>query len=935
MKKIISYFIVLSVFLSTISFAHAAGDYNSAETFAKGIGLITDETYNKDEFITRAEFAGVLSQLSGLNDLDADLKEWQNNNLIEASQDTVNIDIAKRRFKDVDVSHPYYSEIIAVCQKGYMRGISENMFAPEYNLVMSDAVTVFINMLGYSEMAKLNKGIAGSIGLTDGITTPMNEPAKKGDIIKLIHNSLDINVLEIKTNGIDVSYETSKETFMTAVLKMDKIKGVMTDNGYTSFDGESKLTEEQIQVGNIIANVSEDTEYARDFIGHTVEMYYSIKEDEYEVMYVEIAKNDDSITFDIIDFEKFDDNTITYFNGNKNVKKTLADTIYMIYNGEAKTVFDESVFDFESGNVTLVSTNGGNYDLIIITCYEFAVVSSVNLNGETIYNKIKSDNQELNEIDCAIDRTYKKITIKDTAGNNLSLADLMKNDVLNILRNSKNITIIVSKTKVEGYNIKSIAQDDYDKNIIFNGEDSYTVSETYDNYSENVQFTVGNTYAIYLNMFDKIVWVETYAGGENIGILTRARYDEEESEPFREARIYTSGGKLEKIKVAEKIKYNDVNKKFENIVIELEKHYGEAIMYTMDENGIITRITTSETFGTFGNRGWYEIAPEDTYKFNNNDKDLAQMMFYEAGTTTIFTVPKESSDYDDEKAFSANTYSFSDGELVTAVGYSKDKYDVIADVIIIKTDSAGVGAVSGGSDVFVIDKISKGLNADDEAIDILEGWLIDISAKTMSYSKLSVSNECIMVDQKNGYEINPDGDVKYTGPRTYSELERGDVIRYSTDSDKEVYKIRIAFDSSSGSYFNTGQGGYGSDLPLYPGSYEGSTGGSTWAGYALTKSGTGVRVTRGIDKLPSSINLSDANEVKNSLYAFKVNRPDVILVVEKNNNGKISMYRGSIDDLRTYQEFQKNDTTDVLVMFTEWSTATRGTVIYKNFDFKR
>lgn len=877
-----------------------------------------------------------MADLLRLNDPEADKKEWQENNLTEGSGETALIDISARRFSDVDVSHPYYPQIIAVCQKGYMNGVSENLFAPEYNLVMSDAVRVFINMLGYAEMAKLNSGIAGSIGLTDGLSIAMDEPATYGEVIKLIHNALDINVLEIKFNGTDVSYETSDETFMTAVLEMDKVKGVMTDNGYTSFKGESSIDENQVQVGSIIANISENTEYVRDLVGHKVEMYYYTDGDEYEVVYAEIAKDDDSISFDIADFEDFDGNSVSYFNGNRSISKKLADTAYMIYNGEAKTVFDESVFNFQSGEVTLINTNGSGYDLIIISCYEFAVVSSKNVNEGVIYNKIKNPlKSDLNKIDCSEDGTYESVTIKDTAGNILSLSELAENDVLNILRNSKDITITVSKISTDGFKVSGVETDDYGRTVITGAEDKYTVIDDYEASTEKVDFVLGSTYAIYLNMFDMVVWAEKYAGGENMGILTRVKYSEEEAEPFREVRIFTSGGKLEKITAAEKIKVNDVSKKFEDTVGELEAYYGKAIMYTLDAEGMLTKITTAEPFGTFGERGWYEIGPEGTYKYAQNDKDLSHMMFYVAGTTTLFTVPTDPAEYGNEKAFSVNTHGFSDGQSVTATGYARDKYSVIPDCLVIKKEVAGAGAVSALSDIFVIDKISTGLNSEDEAVNVIEGWEIDISAKTLSYKQHTVSEECIMVDQKNGYEIDTNGNIKLTGPRTFSELEKGDIIRYDKDSNGDIFKIRTSYDCSTGSYFNTGAGGFGSDLPLYSGSYAGSTSGSTWAGYPLTKSGIGVRITQGTDILPGNINLTDIEEVKNSLWAFKVNQPNAILVVEKTDGGKINMYQGSIDDLTTYQDSGSNSETDILVMLTEWSSATRGTVIYKNFNLTK
>ena len=930
MKRIISCLILLSVFLSFAPYAIAADSATSAESFAKGMGLIDAESYSRDKHITRAEFAGMLSRLCRLIDDDDDAKEWQTNNYSEASEETVNI--SARIFDDVDAAHPYYRQIMAVRQAGYMDGVGENLFAPEYNLVMGDAVAVFIRMLGYSEMAKTNSGIVSNLGLTSGISTPMDAPAKTGDILKLIYNALDINALEMNIKD-GISYDKSKDTFMKSVLEMEKIKGVMTDNGVTSFIGTSKLGKDQVRVGDIIAKVSEKTEYVRGFIGHKVTMYYSTRGDEYEVVFIELAKDDESISFDISDFDSLKNNSISYYNGNRLIRKSLTNTVYMICNGEAKNVFGEDDFKFDSGEVTLVSTTGGSYDMIILTGYEFGVVGGVSVYSELIYNKIKNyDKPDLNEIDCSENGKYKNIIIKDMAGNELSLSDISQNDVLNILRNSQDITIIVSKTKVDGFTVKSISVDD-GREVLKDGENEYTVSDAYMDYPEKVSFITGNTYSLYLNMFDRVVWAETFAGGDNIGILTKVfKGEEAEDEDLRFVKLYTSGGKLEKIDVAEKIRYNDRSKKFDDIAVELADYLGEAIMYTLDENGTITEIVTPESFGTFGDRGWCVIAPEGSYQYHANDKDLGQMFFYLPGTSTVFTVPKDDSEYNNEKAFSVNTFTFSDNGWESLTAYSKDKYSVMSDVIVIKTEGAGAGAVSALSDIFVIDKKLQGVNEEGDAIDIFKGWQIVRSAGTMTYTTLPISDECTMVDQKQGMEIDPEGDVKLTGPRTVAELEQGDIIRYDLNTNKEAYKIRTAYDASTGSYFHTGAGGFGSDLPLNPGGSNGSTGGSTWAGYALTKSGIGVRTTRGVSVLPSSIDTSDPDTVKKSLLCFKFSRPNAVLVVEKKGT-KIDMYQGSIDDLRTYQDTKKDADTDILVMLTEWTTATRGTVIYKNFDF--
>ena len=91
-------------------------------------------------------------------------------------------------------------------------------------------------------------------------------------------------------------------------------------------------------------------------------------------------------------------------------------------------------------------------------------------------------------------------------------------------------------------------------------------------------------------------------------------------------------------------------------------------------------------------------------------------------------------------------------------------------------------------------------------------------------------------------------------------------------------------------------------------------------------------MTGGTDILPSGVDLTSFEEVKNKTWTFDVVLPGRILVVEQTGRGKLNMYKGSMDDLTTYQDALKNKETDIMVVITEWSKTMKGTVIYKNFD---
>lgn len=920
MKKILSCIIILALFLSSVQYVSAETDYSKAEKFAIGMKLINEENYNGDKLITRSEFAAMLCTLLSLNNENAAQEEWTENVKREEDSQTADISIENRTFKDVDVSHPYYAQIMSVVKANYMVGVSADYFAPEHNLVMKDAVKVFMKMSGRSVMENENQSvtdIANECGALKGIGTSLNEPTTYESVIRLIYNMLDINVIEVKfETGADVSYQVSDKTFMNAVMKIDRTKGVMNDNGFTTFTGESSLGVDRIRVGNITVTVPETMGNVRDYIGRTVEIYYDIADkDEYILKSIAVSDKDNAETFDIKDFVGFKNGRISYYSGKKTITRNLASNVYMIYNGEAKTAFDEDTFDFEEGDVTVASTDGDKYDLIIVNKIEKIVVNSRNAQSQLVYSKIKSG--ALGSLDLSDKAVSGKVVIKTGEGKEIAFDDLKENDVLSVKRNSREVYITVSVTTVEGYTVKEVSRDDDEFVYVSDGENKYCIRNVFYGYSDRCSINSGGIYTLYLDNAGCVAWMEMFSGVETFGIVTKVIYDEnEEADGYRAIKIYTTGGKILSYKCPEKIKINYKKVKFENYISYLEEYIGEPVLYKLDKDGLIESIITPESFGEFKDRGWYVIAPEGKYQYAANDRDLSKMMYYVPGTTNLFTIPQDVSDFGDEKNFSVNTHSFSDNESVTAIGYAYDKYSVIPDVMVLKTN-ATIGGEASDANIFVIDKIGVGLNESDEEVTIIEGY--NIAAKSASYTKLIVNPECVMV-QRTGGEVDKTKPESEVGPRTYSELKSGDVIRFEKNAKNELTSIRIAFDYSTGQRFNCG---VGNDSMTYNAS------GSTYAGYVVTKSGIGVRITNGLDTLPASIDLRKIEDIKSSLFAFKINCPDAIIVVEKKSNGKLNMQKGSLDDIIPYLDCNSTDRTSKLVFLTHWSSAAQGAVIYK------
>lgn len=106
-------------------------------------------------------------------------------------------------FSDVAAEHWAYSYISAAQKEKLIEGFPEGMFKPDDNVKIQDAVKMIVCTLGYEELA-LSKGgyptgyitTAMQHGITKDVPFKLDENATRGQIVKLICNSLDVPVMQ-------------------------------------------------------------------------------------------------------------------------------------------------------------------------------------------------------------------------------------------------------------------------------------------------------------------------------------------------------------------------------------------------------------------------------------------------------------------------------------------------------------------------------------------------------------------------------------------------------------------------------------------------------------------------------------------------------------------------------------------------------------------
>lgn len=301
MRKILSLVLAVTLVLGSFSFAFAAQDdvagheYETAIRRLNALGLMIGDSrgFRPDDTITRAEFATLIVRALGEEDTAKLLTG------------------AQTGFTDVDsVNHWASGYIKVAAQKGLINGYGNGLFGPDDNIKVVDAIVLMTRALGYEPKAQNlggypigNLTVAKELDITDGIDSPGNALATRGEVAKLFDNSLTVPFMVRTTWGDTAEYSVPEETddeytFILNEIGATKVEGRVVST--PSFGGEDEGVVE-LADGTEIANV----ENADELLGHEVTIWVNeddealLVEDETETVFdfasVELNDDDDAV----------------------------------------------------------------------------------------------------------------------------------------------------------------------------------------------------------------------------------------------------------------------------------------------------------------------------------------------------------------------------------------------------------------------------------------------------------------------------------------------------------------------------------------------------------------------------------------------------------------------------------------------------------------
>ena len=931
MRKITALCLLISALLMNITAfsAQSGNELTAAEKFMTGSGIF-DMDYEPDRLITRAEFAAVFANALGITNSEKEKNDkWQS---LVSGEDTTSVSKTAEGgiFEDVDLSHPYYYEIKAVKDCGVMRGISDNLFAPEHSITLKEAQKVIVSLMGYSVYAE-NKGgypfgytsCAEELGLSKGISHSANDAVSQRDVINLIYNALDVQLLEYEDLSSGKVTKSDK-TFMSGVLKIGKQKGIMTDNGYTAIRGESAVACGFVTVGGVSARLSEKQSDKTDYIGREVYMYYKTDDDENTAIYIEQTNSCTVNTFDIEDFESIGNGYISYSANGKKVTKRLDKNAEVIVNNEYQKSYDSSTFDFTDGYADVI-LNGGVCTAIVVYKFEFAVVSGIDADGKCIYTKASGEKYDLSGRDISEDA----IVISDEVSGRISFDDIKTGDILNVRKSRGFIGIERGGKKIDSFSVTSISSDDGKTIISGNGEE-YETSKAVTGYKGLDTLRTGQSYKLFINAFGRVFWYESAdntIGEDKVGIFCDIKYDDEEAEGKQySVKLYTGEKSFLRLYSDDKILINGSKLKFENAASIYSGRKGEAVLYSTDDFGKLTKLVFASRTGEDSGLGWYKIADKNKYRYES-DQPSFSTVFYVGSSTKKFTVPSDNEYKNDIKSYSFNSTHFTSKDY-TVEAYSADKDAVNADVVVVYENKSSTDKTYyiEQSRAFLVESISEIVNEDGENVTKFSGYEFNLS-ENVKKAEYAVCSDAVMVNsQTNAKEVSQTDSFEITGPKKYSDITPGDIVYFSLNHDNEIEALRMAYDSSEKRPFNanchTTADFYDSD---YAGGYL-NCDNTTWSGKIISKSGTGVKIATNYK--PQSINFADYKDVEKNVKSVIIRNTGSILIVEGSGN-KLTVKSASVEDLRTYKDTGSEDFSDNAVFLAYRRSLNYGSIIYR------
>lgn len=664
----------------------------------------------------------------------------------------------------------------------------------------SEISEVFVKVLGYDIYVTNDNylGYAYELKLFNGISVKASETMTGEEFSKFLQNVLSAKVVEIGVSdtGASKTFRISDKTLLYDRYNVVKKTGIVTADTHTTLTGISKLAKEYIEIDGV--------EYLKGktnpdkYLGQRVDFYYIDDEDEVDYTLIYIKENEKNKK-EIIAGKNILSCENGYYEyeaeGSTRAKRIrLAQNASYIYNGIAAGVNSLSNDELipKAGKVIVIDNNGDNsYDCVIIYDVIPVILKNADAENEKLvfdYGHTYDDKSSLALSDDKFDKEYKII---NSELEEIAFEDLQPRSVVSVGK-AKNGDVIIIASVLKGMGeITSIVKG---SSVSMAGVE-YDLSPYYER-ANTSELSLGLFGTFYFDFNYDIVGFVKEDAVKNMGYLVRA-YTDDEDDTKVILKIFNISGVFEKLELADKISLYSPKIVKEKLTVEEKKVKKEEAVNMLETGTLIV-------YDVSGNkiRKIYPTIADDAMELStsdypvllnktvvNNGNKLQESRLYQglmAGkyrvpkTTVIFSIPVDKSREDKFSIYYGSAFP-SNGDKYftnTVKFYNIDEYMKINVILEEKQNTSA--SVSASNDIYVVDKITSGINEDDQEV--------------LQIRSLGEEGEAVLYS--NDFELISSSDV-WGEDVKITELKSGDVIQVSANEDGEINGFRVLFEGQN------------------------------------------------------------------------------------------------------------------------------------------
>lgn len=704
---------------------------------------------------------------------------------------------ADKIFSDVPADNAYAMDVSRLAALGIISGKGDGTLGADDKLSLDEAYSITVRALGYGQYAEALGGYPTGSGATArelDITIDVNDRGAitVREAVQLLYNALNCEMFTFTgIDGTTYKYEPG-ETFLKRKAGIAKKRGIVYSSGLSAIAGKVA------GVGNAIIGediLSDEEQIAAKYLGYNAEYFFN--EDD-ELLWVFPYKTT-SVTIHT-DEDPYYENGYVYHGIEKVKKEKISvDELSILCNGGAAASIEDIIPAY--GEITLIDNDRDNvYEAAIVYDYKLYYLSSLNKDKKELRLADANENRVVNLED------YESVSLRDSDGDELT--SLKAKSVVMVAENGKSIVVILCENSFDG-TVTGLRTKNLETYLTIDGEDSKLYANAYkDGWNGE---TIPKKLTFFTDMYGTIAAVfeqtAVTTGREwKIGWYLRTVEDDESENGFIAKIAESSYADVETYKFAEKIKIDGEQynlKKGIDMVAQLNggKALG-VVRYLIVNDELKALDLPDQTLLSFMNE---EKISEDEYNklflrisgqryyidsqntLVTTESTTGDGIVYFASGSVLFDVPERAS------ALSASSDDIAvakSGDLVDHVYYELDAYTIgskanATNVLVVYGANLAAGTTSTAAEAMVITDVSRGLDDDDNPVDIITGYSMGSKKEYM------VSSDGLKSDS-----------TKYGTVTSLESIKPGDVVKFTTDRYRKIEWIQKIWGGDGVGYIN-------------------------------------------------------------------------------------------------------------------------------------